>query len=89
MPLGGVMILRLLLLGLVLGASFPVFAFELDDEASVELLVTDKAQQRLYPGGRDEQDLQVQPSLPTPSRTLERFTLIETPDSEAPPAAND
>lgn len=48
-----------------------------------------------YPGGADEDDLQVQATLPIPSRTLDGSTASATPmDSEAvetltPPPAND
>ncbi len=46
-----------------------------------------------YPGGADEDDLQVQATLPLPSRTLDGSAVTmasgESEEGQAPPPAND
>lgn len=59
---------------LILGASFAVHGQDLGvqpqyDEAR-EAEIALKAKKRLYPGGRDEEDLKVQAQLVTPTRKI-------------------
>lgn len=54
------------------------FAFA-DDESRepAAVHVTDKAQLRQYPGGRDEQDIKVQSSLPQPPKNIDGSAVGE------------
>jgi hypothetical protein len=48
------------------------WAQEFDEEPPTRSKASvDRAQPRAYPGGRDEQELDVQPSLPQPTRSLD------------------
>ena len=47
-----------------------------------------KAQHRLYPGGRDEQSLEIQAALPQPLRSLTTATGA-APGAQAPAASED
>jgi hypothetical protein len=44
----------------------------------------DRALHRLYPGGRDEQDLKPQAELPTPSRTIDGSAVPTAADAREP-----
>lgn len=70
---------KLFISTLVVLASVSSFGFDVNDEESNSETLSDRAQIRMYPGGKDEQDLKVQPTLPLPSRTLEGFTLVDVP----------
>lgn len=39
--------------------------------AATRTFTPDKAQKRLYPGGKDEQDIKIQANLPTPSKSMD------------------
>lgn len=62
------------LMMIVLIVSSPL-AFAFDDDEEISLLMaksnSQQVRQRLYPGARDEQELEVQEGLPAPTRTYE------------------
>lgn len=64
------LLLAVVLVGF-LGSVNPVWGAEDDDDASFGAVKSapDKARRRLYLGGRDEEDLSVQASLPMPVRS--------------------
>ncbi len=79
-------ILVLLILGL---GHFAQAQNSLGLTAAEEAQVQQKAKMRLYPGGRDEEPLQVQSSLPLMGRRLQPAQEpVEIPD-EAPEPAHD
>lgn len=69
--------------------STSVLAFAQDDtnetvEATMAAsLAAERAKKRNYPGGRDEQDLTVQASLPQPARAPEAQSQVSTTDETA------
>ncbi len=59
-------------------------AYAVDELATIErepavVHLNDKAQLRQYPGGRDEQDIKVQASLPPPSKNIDGSSVGEVP----------
>lgn len=89
-----------LLVGLVVGTvligiAAPVgFARAEDDDedfgtATVRSGPLDRARHRLYPGGRDEQDLTVQATLPQPSRSPDGSQSSGAGDAGVAPVSND
>lgn len=64
------LLLAVVLVGF-LGSLNPALGAEEDDDASFGSVKSapDKARRRLYPGGRDEEELTVQASLPMPVRS--------------------
>jgi hypothetical protein len=68
------------------GVSVPdtVWAQDDDDEVfqSLNRTSVEKARQRLYVGARDEQNLEVQPSLPQPSRSPDGTSAPPPPPAD-------
>ncbi len=83
------------LLFAVLGmVASPGFAWAQDDDdeifQSLNRTSVEKARQRLYVGARDEQNLEVQPSLPQPSRSPDGTSAapVAPADSDNSPATD-
>jgi hypothetical protein len=74
--------LTLLSLLILMGGGASLQAMEDFDSEESRLTVVraapNKARHRLYPGGRDEEELQVQSSLPLPSRNPDGLTQSVT-----------
>ena len=74
---------RLFLFSIAAGLSF-LFSFAQAQEESNDMV---KAQHRLYPGGRDEQNLEIQPALVQPTRSLTGAAVL--PGAQNPATQDD
>lgn len=75
--------------GLALGLMAAISAGAVESEDADEMVRRmDQARLRLYLGGREEQDLTVQSSLPLPSRAPEGPTADAAEEGSEPPSAD-
>jgi len=87
----GFVVVGALLIGIAAPTGF--VRAEDDDEdfgtTAVKSGPLDRARHRLYPGGRDEQDLTVQATLPQPSRSPDGSQSSGAGDAGVAPVSND
>ncbi|HVK60269.1 MAG TPA: hypothetical protein VM432_01915 [Bdellovibrionales bacterium] len=75
-----------ILSGLISALALPVLAQDGDEASSESTLAAtaaaERQKRRNYPGGHDDQDLTVQPSLPAPARAPEAQSQVSTTPDE-------